>query len=166
MPEEPVKTSLGSVNAYLVEARSIGGLSGSPVFLHMPSLRFFQSGTGRVEPPPMKRTGPSFFLLGVMHGHFHIDPAGQYVATSDYVNMGIGTVTPATAIIETIEQPSLAEGRRRLTEKLNDQRLPVADSAMSQDGDEFDQFEQLARGVLAVPREEAEQHGDETTPSE
>jgi len=32
MPDEPIKTKLGLVEGYLIEARSLGGLSGSPVF--------------------------------------------------------------------------------------------------------------------------------------
>ena len=39
MPEEPVRTDHGYVNAYLVEIRSIGGLSGSPVYLNVPQFR-------------------------------------------------------------------------------------------------------------------------------
>jgi hypothetical protein len=33
MPDEPVKTQRGEMEAYLIEARSLGGLSGSPVFV-------------------------------------------------------------------------------------------------------------------------------------
>ncbi|UGX92881.1 serine protease [Bradyrhizobium barranii subsp. barranii] len=34
MPGEPIWTKIGSLTAYLVETRSIGGLSGSPVFVN------------------------------------------------------------------------------------------------------------------------------------
>ena len=41
MPEEPVQhPSLGPIDAYLIEARSIGGLSGSPVFVHLAPTSF------------------------------------------------------------------------------------------------------------------------------
>jgi hypothetical protein len=33
MPAEPVSTEVGDIEAYLVESRSVGGLSGSPVFV-------------------------------------------------------------------------------------------------------------------------------------
>ncbi|MFC2023021.1 hypothetical protein ACFLTL_02570, partial [Chloroflexota bacterium] len=40
MPEELVQSKeLGATEAYLVEARSIGGLSGSPVFVHLSGIR-------------------------------------------------------------------------------------------------------------------------------
>jgi hypothetical protein len=32
LPGDPVATPMGPMQAYLIEARSIGGLSGSPVF--------------------------------------------------------------------------------------------------------------------------------------
>jgi hypothetical protein len=37
---EPIKTAYcGYIDAYLIEARSIGGLSGSPAFVHLPAIR-------------------------------------------------------------------------------------------------------------------------------
>jgi hypothetical protein len=39
MPDEPVQTKIGAMDAYLVEARSIGGLSGSPVFVNAGAMR-------------------------------------------------------------------------------------------------------------------------------
>ncbi len=32
MPDEPVRTSIGMMESYLIEVRSIGGLSGAPRF--------------------------------------------------------------------------------------------------------------------------------------
>ena len=65
MPEEKVDTQLGPIDAYLVEARSIGGLSGSPVFVHLGLARF-------VDGSVKFSTIPSgiFYLLGLMQGHF------------------------------------------------------------------------------------------------
>jgi hypothetical protein len=66
VPTEPVKTQLGATDAYLIEARSIGGLSGSPVFVYLDALRqgagpkgsiLVSSGEGPI--------GGSFFLLGL-----------------------------------------------------------------------------------------------------
>ena len=71
MPEEPVQLRDGSMmDAYLVEARSIGGLSGSPVFVHLGFTRHVE---GRVA---CALRGPSFFLLGLMHGHWDSPDAG------------------------------------------------------------------------------------------
>ena len=61
IPDEPVTTSLGDIKAYLVEARSIGGLSGSPAFVRETGAE----GTG------------SFYLLGLMHGHWGVPAKGR-----------------------------------------------------------------------------------------
>lgn len=39
MPGEPVLTHRGYVSAYLIEVKSIAGLSGSPVFVNVPNIR-------------------------------------------------------------------------------------------------------------------------------
>ena len=39
MPGEYIKTDWGCLRAYLIEARSIGGLSGSPVFIRVGTTR-------------------------------------------------------------------------------------------------------------------------------
>jgi len=62
MPSEKVNTRRGPMDAYLIEARSIGGLSGSPVFLPLGTRR---SMTGLVVSPGQIQR---YYLLGVMHG--------------------------------------------------------------------------------------------------
>jgi len=63
LPEEPVVTEVGALEAILIEARSIGGLSGSPVFGHLGNLRV--SG-GRLQTADK----PIFHLIGLIHGHW------------------------------------------------------------------------------------------------
>ena len=62
MPQEKVKTALGDMDVYLIECRSIGGLSGSPVFV-VPHSR-------------VPRDSMEFFLLGLIHGHFDTSSLG------------------------------------------------------------------------------------------
>jgi hypothetical protein len=70
MPEEPVKTNdFGLVEAYLIESRSIGGLSGSPVFIHVGGFRMRYTEVSKVASLSPAR----FYLLGLMHGHWDID---------------------------------------------------------------------------------------------
>jgi hypothetical protein len=38
-PAEQIQTGFGRMDAFLIEARSIGGLSGSPVFVHIGNVR-------------------------------------------------------------------------------------------------------------------------------
>lgn len=117
MPEELVETRLGKIDAYLVEARSIGGLSGSPVFANL--------GLVRVHEGQLKFTsgGPIFYLLGLMHGHWDVgiselDEAVVDTTGVQRVNMGIGIVVPVAKIIEVIRQPRIAEAEASHEEEL------------------------------------------------
>ncbi len=106
MPEEPVQVrGVGAMEAYLVEARSLGGLSGSPVFVN---LGFVRNVSGQVK----FASGGSgiFYLLGLMHGHW--DRLVPVTLASDEiqvesVNMGIAIVAPAKKILEVINQPGM-----------------------------------------------------------
>jgi len=94
MPLEPVKQDSGfEQESFLVESRSIGGYSGSPVFVHIPALSSREGVPDWVPPPPppmtpgkmpdfaemqkmlttewggLKNHGP--WLLGVDWGHIH-----------------------------------------------------------------------------------------------
>lgn len=118
MPEEPVKTKYkGYIDAYLMEARSIGGLSGSPVFIKRPPLsyrdgRFLLTGEGNV-----------FYLLGMVQGHFDIesdrmDAVSEEDVSTGRINTGIGVVIPVERIIETMNQPDLQHQREKIVENL------------------------------------------------
>lgn len=104
MPTEPIPTEkYGLMESYLVEGRSIGGLSGSPVFVRetVHVQMFSADGTAHLS------GHGAFYLLGLMHGHWKVD-----VATTEQVeavNMGISQVLPAKKILEVLEQPALKE---------------------------------------------------------
>jgi hypothetical protein len=117
--DEPVKTKhYGYVDAYLIEARSIGGLSGSPAFVHLPAIRV-------MDGKPLRSEKPTFqlYLLGLIHGHFDIEDLNSDVALEDQsdatsgINAGIGVVIPVEKIIETIMQPELIEIRQKAVEE-------------------------------------------------
>lgn len=92
MPGEPVPTKYGPTRAYLIEARSTGGLSGSPVFVALGPTRWNEN--GRVIPRPASR---GWYLLGVAHGHFDEPGLGE---GAEKVNMGLAVVTPISAVLE------------------------------------------------------------------
>lgn len=104
IPDEPVPTRTGMIEAYLIEARSIGGLSGSPAFVYK-----IAQGRGKL------------YLLGLMHGHWDIPPENKndFVITDSFgsVNIGIAIVVPAKKILEVINQPELVEIRHKEEEK-------------------------------------------------
>jgi len=104
MTEEKVETrDFGLVDAYLIEARSIGGLSGSPVFLNLGVVRFIENQVKHAQ------GGPMFFLLGLVHGHYDVpesavDGSGLDSDTFsvERVNTGIAIVVPMHKIFEVI----------------------------------------------------------------
>jgi hypothetical protein len=108
MPEELVETRMGKIDAYLVEARSLGGLSGSPVFANLGVVRMHD---GQLQ---MRTGDPFLYLLGLMHGHWdlrvsEIDDDVVDNTGIQRVNMGIGIVVPAQKIIEVINQPRIVQ---------------------------------------------------------
>ena len=120
MPSEPIATSSqGSLRAYLIEARSIGGLSGSPVFLHL---------TGR------KAIGAagawnSLQLLGMIQGHYGIRDFLDVAEDDDFVihqpassiNLGIALVSPIDEIVEILDSPDVAKACIPILRKIDPQ---------------------------------------------
>jgi hypothetical protein len=106
MPEEKVITKIGPIDAYLVEARSIGGLSGSPVFVNMGIMRDRRGVLNVEKRVNNERSTGAIYLLGLMHGHYD----------EQKVNMGIGIVVPATKILEVVNQEATLTQERLLRE--------------------------------------------------
>ncbi|MBB3181975.1 trypsin-like serine protease [Variovorax sp. Sphag1AA] len=97
MAEEKVSTAMGQMDAALIEARSIGGLSGSPVFANLGTSQI------RINPDLAHYDFISgIHLFGVMHGHYDENADGERV------NVGIGIVTPVSKIVELIRDPALS----------------------------------------------------------
>jgi hypothetical protein len=120
MPDEPVKTKWGFIEAYLVELHSIGGLSGSPVYIHHPPVR--------VRPPHYNAEfihGERLNLLGVMQGHFDVPNLREDSALEEdddsnrkeSINTGVGVVVPAYKILETLNHPDLQAERKAAAER-------------------------------------------------
>jgi hypothetical protein len=94
-----------AMDAYLVESQSIGGLSGSPVFIDIitaktvlpPSAGYM---AGAYDPKSPLR----FKLLGLIHGHFGSDIEPDSVVDDGkeklHINTGIAMVIPAEKILE------------------------------------------------------------------
>ncbi|HEX3465975.1 MAG TPA: hypothetical protein VHS78_18145 [Candidatus Elarobacter sp.] len=104
MPSEKLRVRDGLIDAYLVEARSIGGLSGSPVFVRLDSRKASEHFTRRV----ITRPTPFYGLLGLIRGHYEEELALDSPRV-EALNMGIGIVVPVEKIIETILHPELVE---------------------------------------------------------
>jgi hypothetical protein len=168
MPEERINSDFGLIDAYLVEARSINGLSGSPVFVST-GFKSLVDGKQYVQ---WGRVG--FYLLGLMQGHWDapipdVDdvledapPQRTSEKKGKFVNTGIAIVVPATKILEIIQQPMMREQEDEQVKKLRAQRLPVMDSIEPEvSTDEgitrkqfFDALRKIGRPVQDAPDQE------------
>jgi len=130
MPGEAIRTEPWSIlpSAYLIDTRSIGGMSGSPVFSCAPYPRFART-----------PTNPTVYaLLGIVHGHY-VEPFGSQDAIEEVegdsgkspsINAGIAIVVPISCVREVLEKPVLVEQRERLRQQWFEEKkkdLPVAD---------------------------------------
>jgi|AntRauTorckE6833_2_1112554.scaffolds.fasta_scaffold42023_1 hypothetical protein len=102
LDDEKVATRhFGDMDAFLIESRSIGGLSGSPVFLN---LGFVRSIEGQVK--FYNARDPMFFMLGLIHGHYDIKEDqvddGETLS-SQQINTGIAIVTPYYSLLKVME---------------------------------------------------------------
>jgi hypothetical protein len=109
MPTGKVKSrTLGLIDAYLIEAKSIGGFSGSPVFVHVGGMRGNSISPSR------------FFWLGLMHGHFDLekyelmDGAAEDTLLNLSINMGIAMVIPTYKILEVLNQEAILRQREEI----------------------------------------------------
>jgi hypothetical protein len=124
---EPVYTQYcGYTAAHLIEARSISGLSGSPVFISTPPTRIIDGKT-------RMSTGQQFYLFGLIHGHFDVENLNEDIVVDDYadvprgINTGIGIVVPVEQIIKTVFQPDLIEMRRNVVKERAKKHGAIAD---------------------------------------
>jgi hypothetical protein len=102
------------MDVYLVECRSIGGLSGSPVFIDIITAKNVSPPSRGFLAPAYPPDSPTRFkLFGVIHGHFGDDPEPDATVNEGNqklgVNFGIAMVIPAEKITEVLGQFSEAE---------------------------------------------------------
>lgn len=115
MPRDrlPIK-GFSEMEAYLAEGRSIGGLSGSPVFVR-----------NTVKWPMHSSKGPTHLyglgdghLLGLMHGHWEVPVSFSATEQAEAVNMGVSIIVPAKKILEVLYHPELDAMRKLHYDKL------------------------------------------------
>jgi len=141
MPEEkilfPTKTDRERlIYAHLIESRSVGGLSGSPVFIRE-TIRI-NAGYKRLDgfylnaansPDPIERGLQKVELAGVGPFHFFGSLIGHWDVTIGFgtpqqeaVNMGIAPMVPAHKILEVLSQPGLLDAMNRIGMKMDEQK--------------------------------------------
>lgn len=137
MPNEPIYHPDRGINqeSFIVEMRSLGGYSGSPVMVHVLP---FSSPRPNADPnvAASPQLGP--FLLGIDWGHKHTkervrDKTGEPIPEGWVVqsNSGMVMVVPAWKLIDILQSDELI-AQRKVTEetvrkKIKDAGIPFAD---------------------------------------
>jgi hypothetical protein len=128
------------MQVYLAEGRSIGGLSGSPIFvrntLNLKTQKPARGDLGQIEMEYISGLGRLYFL-GLMHGHWDVELATDKVSQAEAVNMGVSIIVPAHKILETLYQTELVELRKQVRENEQRGNLPKADIADSKKREVF-----------------------------
>lgn len=133
LPEEQIQVEGEFADAYLIELRSLMGLSGSPVFVRRTVTAAGTDAQGKsVNLAGVTGQPSDFRLLGLMHGHWDIRESeiNRPSAIHDRqrgVNMGIGVVVPVEKILETLNQPVLLAQREEAESNLRMQISPGPD---------------------------------------
>lgn len=139
MPEEKIETSYGYHDAYLIEVRSIDGLSGSPVFASTSLMRLQD-----------RKIGPSekinFKFLGVLLGTNEVkndrdflkvrqggDLNDEEQVVRTMLNTGIGIVAPADLVVETVKHPETERRREESFARKEKERRRSASEAPNLD---------------------------------
>jgi hypothetical protein len=131
MPGEPIKTGMGQMEAYLIEARSIGGLSGSPVFVNLGYMRAVPDRRG-LGSTIESFDQPKYYLLGLVHGHYDVEaPERDSVfdagLSDERINMGIAIVVPIDKVFNLFDIES--EKAMKKAPKKKPEEMPTMDSA-------------------------------------
>jgi hypothetical protein len=131
-PDEPIWIEWGgkkgSLEAYLIECRSLGGLSGSPAFVSLENILWVR-GSSPLGGPLRPILNYEYYWIGLVHGHWRGDQAALDIpgnSDEERLNTGIAVVIPSSTIMEVINQPRLA-GMRKEQAKTIRRNTPVPD---------------------------------------
>ena len=149
--------------SFLVEARSLSGYSGSPVYVYKAAV---MGDDGEVRPYVSSRVR----LLGVDWCHLsHFEPVlgadrktpaepKQWIR----LNTGMAGVIPAWKLTELLNDPEVLDVRQEEAGKRERKRLEspgeaTLDGAVEAEPSEFDRFEKLTGDLLKVPKSELDE---------
>jgi hypothetical protein len=129
--EEPFIRKGGEYHAYLAEMRSIGGLSGSPVFVFLDRTRAIDA---RI--PEGHHFG--IFFLGLIRGHWDLErELTDSIAMGDVqigyskgenLNTGIAVVTPAHYVLGILKSKEMHDRRARGIKQRKEKEEPTEDA--------------------------------------
>jgi hypothetical protein len=126
MPDEPLEDEYTGLeyDAYLMEIRSIGGLSGSPVLVEI--------APGRVHEHKFEMERRVFYLIGLVRGHWRKEALEEFAdygeQETEQLNTGIAIVTPIQKAVDVImNTKELVEERKRYENWWANRRAPKED---------------------------------------
>jgi hypothetical protein len=151
MAGEPIEDNGISQVAFLVEMLSLSGASGSPVFVYG-----WGYGGGMAE--PVSLLGIDFCHLRVWRQVVQTSNLDPITGLSVEQNSGMMGVIPAWKLFELLEEGELKEARDEETAEIRAKSRHVAlDEARTPDRSEFEQFDDLARKLIHVPKDELDE---------
>jgi hypothetical protein len=157
MPEDPVALTTGVDVVTLAEVHSIGGLSGSPVFVHLSVLRDAPAGKVLIGGGASASSGGSSWLHGVMHGFYPVGKSDldNVSGGDENLNTGIAVVVRIDRALDLIHRPDQIairdEVKRRMEQENETTPVPTSGETRSE---EFERFEALTRDLFLVPKAE------------
>ena len=152
-PGDPIHLMTGEDSAYLVEVRSLGGLSGSPAFVHLLPLHAGATGNVGITPAGIGTAGRTY-LMGLVHGFFPTtknDPDGIGEWAEEPLNTGISVVVPLDRVLDIIDSPAFVEQREAAKTRLNTGHVPT--HTFLREHVEFIRFEDLDPGHVTTTKQ-------------
>jgi hypothetical protein len=152
-PGDPIHLMTGEDSAYLVEVRSLGGLSGSPAFVHLLPLHAGATGNVGITPAGIGTAGRTY-LMGLVHGFFPTtknDPDGIGEWAEEPLNTGISVVVPLDRVLDILDSPAFVEQREAAKTRLNAGHVPTP--TFLREHVEFIRFEDLDPGHVTTTKQ-------------
>jgi hypothetical protein len=116
-----------------MEARSVGGLSGSPVYVHIDGIRS-KGVQEHIHYTPRNRT--YFYLWGLVSGHWDVSMTPRATAKhrakakEKSIATGVSIVIPADRIVEVVNQDYFVDIRKSRKKQVLEETAPTPDSAV------------------------------------
>lgn len=148
-------------HAYLAEVRSIGGLSGSPVFVALNQFSRLLDQTAVIDggdASGISVGAQTFYLLGLIRGHWHTEMWDDYQESEDErLNTGIAMVSPITEVLPLVEREEFVEHRKEVDKRFASKSGMTEDWSDADDQTEYERFERLARKLVNTPKSEIDE---------
>ena len=129
MPGEPLIGDDGNeYKAYLIEMRSTGGLSGSPVFV----VKTWADPKNKTKRLGLQLFSSVFYLVGLIRGHWNEKNSAADIADDDQegaetFNTGIAIATPSQECIHLLNEETLVKQRKQADLEWRKKNAPAED---------------------------------------